>query len=63
MTHGACGAVWGAPGDDRPRRDAVVPTLRPRKVSSCPDRHPASCSGRRRTDVASPEQEVQRHYC
>lgn len=60
MTHGACGAVWAAPGDPHPRRDtAVVPVPRPRMASSCPVLHPASCSGRRRTDVAAPEQKVQ----
>lgn len=60
VTHGACGAVWAAPGDARLHRDAAVgPALHPRMVSSCRVLHPASCSGRRRTDAPAPEQEVQ----
>lgn len=60
VTHGACGAVWAAPGDARLHRDAAVgPALRPRMVSSCRVLHPASCPGRRRTDVPAPKQEVQ----
>lgn len=54
MTHGACGA---APADARLHRDAAVgPALHPRTVSFCRELRPASCSGRRRTDVAAPKQ-------